>query len=353
MGCLKLTYYENETPLKVVQGNFLSEKKSCAGDYRYGFNGKEKDSKGEWGSTHYDYGFRIYKPSIGRFLSVDPLTKSYPMLTPYQFASNTPIVAIDLDGLEAIITITGHYWQNQINKAVKADDVERAGFLAFEAVITGLSDLKDDKSRSWAVRNGGWVDGRPAKLSYGDHTGLIVQDGEGNRLFKIDPPTQEDNGSSIFDGFVEAWNLLMGSSSSESGGTGFTFVTSDGDMLSLATQPIYHVRSGASEGAIDISGIMRAIGAVGTPDPGRGAPAFPSKDVSDVLEGVKMIVDAHLLQDDIHDQGEFVEIEEERSHSFDSCGFCHQIGPKNSMKTKEQGGPHSGPILSTKSKKKE
>lgn len=34
--------------------------------YRYGFNGKEKDDKGEFGSTtHYDYGFRIYNPGIG------------------------------------------------------------------------------------------------------------------------------------------------------------------------------------------------------------------------------------------------------------------------------------------------
>jgi len=51
----------------------------------------------------YDYGFRIYDPRIGRFLSVDPLTKSYPMLTPYQFAANMPTWAADLDGLEAII----------------------------------------------------------------------------------------------------------------------------------------------------------------------------------------------------------------------------------------------------------
>jgi hypothetical protein len=51
--------------------------------------------------TQYDYGFRIYNPSIGKFLSVDPLTRDYAMLTPYQFASNTPIWAIDLDGLEA------------------------------------------------------------------------------------------------------------------------------------------------------------------------------------------------------------------------------------------------------------
>jgi hypothetical protein len=38
-----------------------------------------------------------------RFITVDPLTKKYPELTPYQFASNTPIQAIDLDGLEAFI----------------------------------------------------------------------------------------------------------------------------------------------------------------------------------------------------------------------------------------------------------
>lgn len=31
---------------------------------------------------------------------MDPLTGSYPMLTPYQFASNRPIDGIDLDGLE-------------------------------------------------------------------------------------------------------------------------------------------------------------------------------------------------------------------------------------------------------------
>ena len=65
--------------------------------YRYSFNGKEDDA--EWAKQ--DYGFRIYDKRINRFLSIDPLTKKYPELTPYQFASNTPIMAIDLDGLEA------------------------------------------------------------------------------------------------------------------------------------------------------------------------------------------------------------------------------------------------------------
>ncbi len=71
------------------------------GDYRYGFNGKEQDSKGEWGDlNHYDYGFRIYNPSVGRFLSVDPLRKEYPFYSPYHFAGNMPIAARDLDGRE-------------------------------------------------------------------------------------------------------------------------------------------------------------------------------------------------------------------------------------------------------------
>ncbi len=71
-------------------------------NYRYGFNGKEKDTWAADGNI-YDYGFRIYNPQYAKFLSVDPLTKSYPELTPYQFASNTPIWAIDLDGLEALV----------------------------------------------------------------------------------------------------------------------------------------------------------------------------------------------------------------------------------------------------------
>jgi RHS repeat-associated protein len=64
--------------------------------YRYGFNGKEDDD--EWSKQ--DYGFRIYDGRIGRFLSVDPLTGSYPWYTPYQFAGNKPIRYIDRDGAE-------------------------------------------------------------------------------------------------------------------------------------------------------------------------------------------------------------------------------------------------------------
>jgi len=71
--------------------------------YRYGYNGKENDKDINPGAQ--DYGMRINDSRLGRFLSVDPISKSYPMLTPYQFASNRPIDGIDLDGAEYI-----HYY---------------------------------------------------------------------------------------------------------------------------------------------------------------------------------------------------------------------------------------------------
>lgn len=69
-------------------------------DYRYGFNGKENDNEIKGVGNQQDYGFRMYDPRLGRFLSVDPLFAEYPWYTPYQFAGNKPIRYIDLDGLE-------------------------------------------------------------------------------------------------------------------------------------------------------------------------------------------------------------------------------------------------------------
>ena len=68
--------------------------------YRYAFNGKEQDPEWNGVGAMYDYGFRIYDPRIAKFLSVDPLAPHYPWYTPYQFAGNSPILNVDVDGLE-------------------------------------------------------------------------------------------------------------------------------------------------------------------------------------------------------------------------------------------------------------
>jgi len=88
--------------------------RSWSEGYRFGFNGMEKDSEGMGGGgSTYDYGFRIYNPSLAKFLSVDPLSTSYPWYTPYQFAGNAPIWAIDLDGLEQAVVVR---WYNNNNQ---------------------------------------------------------------------------------------------------------------------------------------------------------------------------------------------------------------------------------------------
>jgi RHS repeat-associated protein len=108
--------------------------------YRYGFNGKEKDENGEFGGTTYDYGFRIYNANIARFLSVDPLTKDYPMLTPYQFASNSPIAGIDLDGLEFVLRIYSPVLSEKFNQAVDAKDIYEQRRITNYALNNRFSD---------------------------------------------------------------------------------------------------------------------------------------------------------------------------------------------------------------------
>ena len=85
----KINYYAFGMPMP--GRNYQS-----SNSYRYGFNGKENDA--ETGTQ--DYGMRIYNTALGRFLSVDPLTKEYPWYTPYQFAGNKPIAFVDRDGEE-------------------------------------------------------------------------------------------------------------------------------------------------------------------------------------------------------------------------------------------------------------
>lgn len=91
-------------------GQLLPNRHGSSDSYRYGFNGKENDDEIKGEGLQVDYGFRIYDPRLGKFLSEDPLTASYPHYTPYQFAGNTPIQAMDLDGLEE------YYYWNELKK---------------------------------------------------------------------------------------------------------------------------------------------------------------------------------------------------------------------------------------------
>jgi RHS repeat-associated protein len=75
--------------------------------YRYGFNGKEKTDEMHGNSgDEYDFGARIYDARVGRWSSVDQLQKKYPSYSPYNFAVNSPIKIIDVDGKDIYLLTT-------------------------------------------------------------------------------------------------------------------------------------------------------------------------------------------------------------------------------------------------------
>jgi len=121
--------------------------RKLSGGYRYGFNGKENDNEVKGEGNQQDYGMRIYDGRIGKFLSVDPLTKAYPELTPYQFTENSPIQAIDLDGLEKYV-VTNWYNNNDVLrkitiKGIRSLDTKQLVDLNFKTINGGDLTTKD------------------------------------------------------------------------------------------------------------------------------------------------------------------------------------------------------------------
>ena len=77
-----------------------------AEDNRFLFSGKECQALIDLNA--YDFGARMYDASLGRWTAVDPLAEKYTNLSPYNYCINNPLVIVDPDGKDAIITIVGN-----------------------------------------------------------------------------------------------------------------------------------------------------------------------------------------------------------------------------------------------------
>ena len=86
-----LSHYVSQTHIATI-----CEEKD---NYRFGFNGKEKDNEAKGIGNSLDFGARIYDSRLGRFLSLDPLMANFPAWSPYVFAMDNPIRWIDENGL--------------------------------------------------------------------------------------------------------------------------------------------------------------------------------------------------------------------------------------------------------------
>jgi RHS repeat-associated protein len=98
LGCLKLTYRTNNTALKVAYSSYKKVENSCAGAYRYGFNGKEKVDEISGSGNSVDFGDRYLDTRLGRWNAVDKLASKYPYASPYNYCLNNPIYNVDPDG---------------------------------------------------------------------------------------------------------------------------------------------------------------------------------------------------------------------------------------------------------------
>jgi RHS repeat-associated protein len=96
VGALRLHKEQNFTSAKGIQGVYVSYRKSCTGDYRYGFNGQEKVDEIAGVGNHNTALFWEYDTRLGRRWNVDPVDQVG--VSNYACFGNNPIAYNDKDG---------------------------------------------------------------------------------------------------------------------------------------------------------------------------------------------------------------------------------------------------------------
>ncbi|MEN7549518.1 DUF6443 domain-containing protein [Rapidithrix thailandica] len=104
---LKITH----TPEVIVQENhyypfglnLAGLEKQGSPDHKFQYNGKEKQE--EFGLNWMDYEARTMDAQLGRFHQIDPHAENYHSWTPYNYVANNPILMIDPDGKDWVITL--------------------------------------------------------------------------------------------------------------------------------------------------------------------------------------------------------------------------------------------------------
>ncbi|MDI9312562.1 MAG: RHS repeat-associated core domain-containing protein [Limnohabitans sp.] len=149
--------------------------------YRFGFNGQEKNNDIYGRGTHLDFKFRMYDSRIARFNSNDPLKAKYPWLTPYQFASNTPIQAEDIEGGEArIVTIGTGSDGKQYTTVFQMSDYKSNEWRSIQnGFFGGFSHSQQTKGFTWMQGFNEYTSGAGARNFVGPGVGTLTIDATG------------------------------------------------------------------------------------------------------------------------------------------------------------------------------
>ncbi|MEY4926279.1 MAG: hypothetical protein RI894_715, partial [Bacteroidota bacterium] len=106
------------------------------------FNGKEKSDEMYGEGNAYDFGNRINDPRIGRWLSLDPLAAKYSSMSPYCSMGNNPIMFVDPDGRDLILTGTPDQAITMINKGI---GIKNTATIDNETGKVSLKPLTDEQ----------------------------------------------------------------------------------------------------------------------------------------------------------------------------------------------------------------
>lgn len=170
MGCLKLSYHNNTKGSRTFSENFLKvvyKKNECAkkirlnyypygsllpgrhgqgGNYRYGYQGSEKDDEVKGEGNSYTTKFRQLDTRIGRWLSIDP--KYDHSMSPYNSMDNNPIAYNDPFGLYT----KRRAERRQAKAKAKGYDVGEVRQVKEGKKGWGFSmSLKDNKGGEWTA----------------------------------------------------------------------------------------------------------------------------------------------------------------------------------------------------------
>lgn len=206
--------------------------KSCAGVYRYGFNGLEGDGEINGPGRSYTTEFRQYDPIVGRWWAVDPLAghPSQIGMSPYSAFWNNPIGYNDPDGRCPNCPPGSQF--------VADDQVLSYFYLNFVASRKNLASTLAGFFRS------------------GSHSPLIVRtqysvvaDADGQVSLHQSQPYLQDKTSAAFFGLIDGVSLYPGT-----GPAGFMAKTGSGPIIGNASRQAVRqfTREGELGGVINL-----------------------------------------------------------------------------------------------------
>jgi len=93
-----MRFFDVENSLDYYSFGMLMPERFGGGDYRYGYQGSEKDNEVKGNGNSYTTHFRQLDPRLGRWLTIDPKASSLPWQSPYCSMDNNPILLNDVLG---------------------------------------------------------------------------------------------------------------------------------------------------------------------------------------------------------------------------------------------------------------